>query len=382
MGAREIHRDLEQWEMDAKALRRRMILAPTPPGAGAVVRRLAAGPGLDGSGDGGGAGAGPTHHRPVGVGLRRGRACGPDIRAVRGFPPALDERQREELKAAVQELPEQAGIQLANWYWKGVRQFVWERFGTSLSRSSCLNWLHRLGFAFKRPKKRLLKADEAKRKSFVEEYAALWEEAQRTEARIFFADEAHFRADAELRGKWVLKGEPALVDSTSPRYGEKASYYSAVCLETGEVEWMELEGNSNSGTSAAFLDQLRKGHAGPLNVIWDNAPAHRGEAVREYLRTPELELRLMNLPGYSPDFNADEAIWGWAREEATGNLSLGTKALVQQRVGNFLAGLVSRRDEVRRRCRTVLQSRAEALLPNSPPISPPQANAHPTLALV
>ena len=39
----------------------------------------------------------------------------------------------------------------------------------------------------------------------MEEYAALWEEAQRTEARIFFADEAHFRADAELRGKWVLK---------------------------------------------------------------------------------------------------------------------------------------------------------------------------------
>ena len=76
----------------------------------------------------------------------------------------------------------------------------------------------------------------------------------------------------------------------------------------------------------------------------------------------------MNLPGYSPDFNADEAIWGWAREEATGNLCLGTKALVQQRVGNFLAGLVSRRDEVRRRCRTVLQSRAEALLPNSRPI--------------
>ena len=146
------------------------------PGAGAVVRRLAAGPGLDGSGDGGGAGAGPTHHRPVGVGLRRGRACGPDIRAVRGLPPALDERQREELKAAVPELPEQAGIQLANWYWKGVRQFVWERFGTSLSRSSCLNWLHRLGFAFKRPKKRLLKADEAKRKSFVEEYTALWSE--------------------------------------------------------------------------------------------------------------------------------------------------------------------------------------------------------------
>ena len=175
-----------------------------------------------------------------------------------------------------------------------MRQFVSERFGISLCRSSCLNWLHRLGFAFKRPKKRLVKGNESKREAFVAECAALWEEAQRTEARIFFADEAHFRADAELRGKWVLKGKPELVDSNSPRYGEKASYYSAVCLETGEVEWMELEGNSNSGTSVAFLTQLKEKHPGPLRVIWDNAPAHRGEAVREYLRTPELELRLVN----------------------------------------------------------------------------------------
>ena len=167
----------------------------------------------------------------------------------------------------MEQLPAGAGIEIANCYWKVVRQFVSERFGISLSRSRCLNWLHRLGFAFKRPKKRLVKADEAKREAFVVEYAALRGEAGRTRGKIFFADEAHFRADAELRGKWVLKGEPALVDSSSPRYGEKASYYSAVCLETGKVEWVELEGNSNSGTSAAFLRQLRERHAGALNVI-------------------------------------------------------------------------------------------------------------------
>ena len=286
------------------------------------------------------------------------------------------------MRGAVQQPPNTSGIELANWYWRVVRQFVSERFGVSLSRSSCLNYLHRLGFIFKRPKKRLVKADEAKREAFLAEYASLREAAVHTGGKIFFADEAHFRADAELRGIWVLKGEPALVESTSPSYGEKASYYSAVCLETGEVEWMELEGNSNSGTSAAFLEQLRDRHPGSLRVIWDNAPAHRGEAVREYLRTPGLNLRLLNLPGYSPDFNADEAIWGWVREEATGNLCLGTKAVVQQRVGNFLSGLDSRRDEVRRRCRTILESKAEALLQDSRPDSRSPANAHPTLALV
>ena len=286
------------------------------------------------------------------------------------------------MRAAVQELPATSGIELANWNWKVVRQFVLEGLGISLSRSSCLNYLHRLGFVLKRPKKRLVKAEKQKRESFVAEYAALWDEAGRSGARIFFADEAHFRADAELRGKWVLKGEPALVDSSSPRYGEKASYYSAVCLETGEVEWMDLEGNSNSETSAVFLRQLRERYLGPLNVIWDNAPAHRGESVREYLRAPGLDLRLMNLPGYSPDFNSDEAIWKWVREEATGNLCLGTKSLVQERVGNFLASLARRKEEVKRRCRTVLQSRAEGLLRDSQSPSQPTANAHPTLALV
>ena len=144
----------------------------------------------------------------------------------------------------------------------------------------------------------------------------------------------------------------------------------------------QQEGNSNAGTSVAFLKQLRERHGGGLKVIWDNAPAHGGEAVREYLGRPGLNLRLVNLPGYSPDFNADEAVWGWAREEATGNLCLGTRAAVQERVGSFLAGLANLPDEVRRRCRTVLQSRAESLQRDSRPDSRHPANAHPTLALV
>ena len=36
-----------------------------------------------------------------------------------------------------------------------------------------------------------------------------------------------------LRGKWVLKGKSALADPTSASWAEKASYHSAVCLETG-----------------------------------------------------------------------------------------------------------------------------------------------------
>jgi len=88
----------------------------------------------------------------------------------------------------------------------------------------------------------------------VQEYVALLAETRAAGAKIFFADEAHFRADADLHGQWVRKGRPALVDSTCPRWGEQASDYSAVCLETGEVEHMALTGTSSSATSAAFLN--------------------------------------------------------------------------------------------------------------------------------
>ena len=290
--------------------------------------------------------------------------------------------QRAELKGAVQTLPSQVGIELSNWNWKAVRQFVTERFGLALSRSSCLNYLNRLGFVLKRPKKRLVKADPVRREAFVAEYAALTAAARRSGAKIFFADEAHFQADADLRGKWVLKGEPALVDSTSPRRSEKVSYYSAVCLETGEVEVMELEGNSNSATSTAFLRQLRARHAEPLTVIWDNSPTHRGDALRTYLTTPGLHLRLVNLPSYSPDFNADEAIWGWVRQEATANLCLGTRAAVREKVGRFFADLSHRREEVKRRCRTILQARASELTGRSRANVSGQANVDFTLASV
>jgi hypothetical protein len=278
--------------------------------------------------------------------------------------------------------PAEAGVELARWCWKAVREFAERRFGVRLCRSSCLNYLHRLGLVRKRPKKRLLKADAAKREAFVAAYAAAAAEAAASGAKLFFADEAHFRADGDPRAMWVPRGEPALVDSTSPRWGEKASYYSAVCPETGEVEAMPIEGNSNAATSAAFLGQLRAAHRGPLRVYWDNSPAHRGEPIRDFLAAPGLDLALANLPAYSPDFNADEAIWGWARAEVTADTCFGTKEKVRAAIDRFLAGLAERKDEVKRRCRTELHARAEALAAHDDAPARQPVNAHPPLASV
>ncbi len=94
-------------------------------------------------------------------------------------------------------------------------------------------------------------------------------------------------------------------------------------------------------------------------MIWDNGPAHGGADVRDDLATPESDLRVIRLPAYSPDFNADEAIWAWAREEVTANTCLGTKAKVQEQMQRFCDGLKDRTVEVQSRCRTALQALVE-----------------------
>jgi hypothetical protein len=93
-------------------------------------------------------------------------------------PAALTADQQAKLKAAVQGSPQEVGLDLANWNWKVVLEFIQQRFGWRLSRSGCLNYLHRLGFVLKWPKKRLVKAKAADPEAFVACYATLRLEAQ------------------------------------------------------------------------------------------------------------------------------------------------------------------------------------------------------------
>lgn len=261
---------------------------------------------------------------------------------------------------AVRATPAGVGIDAATWDRKVARQFVGARCGLRRSRATWLRHPHRPGFAGKRPKERLPKADGAKRVAVIEQYAAVPAEAQGTGAKISFADEAHFRADADLHEQWVRKGQPALVDSPCPRWGEKAGHCAALCLAAGETEYPELAGASSAAAGAAFLQRRRASHAEPRSVMWGDGPARGGAAMRAYLEAPDLGARISRLPAYRPDLNADEAIRAWVRAEVTATTRPGTKAAVQEQVGHFSDGLRSRAEEAKTRGRTTVQARAAA----------------------
>ena len=66
----------------------------------------------------------------------------------------------------------------------------------------------------------------------------------------------------------------------------------------------------------------------------------------------------------------------------TANLCLGAKALVQEKVSDFFTHLSGRRDEVKQRCRTVLQAQAAELRRTTQANSHRLTNVDSTLALV
>ena len=78
-------------------------------------------------------------------------------------------------------------------------------------------------------------------------------------------------------------------------------------------------------------------HERKLIVLWDGAPYHRANAVREVATT--LGIELMPLPGYSPDLMPVEALWRWLREDVTYHHCQASAEDLTRRVAEFEARL-------------------------------------------
>jgi transposase len=70
-----------------------------------------------------------------------------------------------------------------------------------------------------------------------------------------------------------------------------------------------------------FLQHLLRHIAGKLLVIWDGAPIHRAQPVKDFLaQGAAVRLQLEPLPGYAPDLNPDEGIWHYLKHVELRNL--------------------------------------------------------------
>jgi transposase len=193
--------------------------------------------------------------------------------------------------------------------------FVRERFGRLFCRETIRAALHRLKLSWKKAKKLLGRACLERRQAFIERVRDLLAGAQRDQHRLVSVDEAHIHQDADLGYGWAERGRRLWVASSSPGLSARVSFYGLYLYNEGQVRlWPSPRANGDH--TIDVLQRLRAEVPDrKLIVVWDGAPYHRAQAVREVART--LEIELMPLPGYSPDLMPVEALWRWLREDVT-----------------------------------------------------------------
>ena len=70
----------------------------------------------------------------------------------------------------------------------------------------------------------------------------------------------------------------------------------------------------NSADVVAFLEHLLREVPGRLVIIWDGAPIHRSQVIKEFLANGAAQrLHLERLPAYAPELNPGEGLWATAQ---------------------------------------------------------------------
>lgn len=90
----------------------------------------------------------------------------------------------------------------------------------------------------------------------------------------------------------------------------------------GDLYMMVQEEAYRGPTIVKFLKHLLRQIAGKLLIIWDGAPIHRAQVVKDFLSSGGAQrIHLEILPGYAPDLNPDEGIWNYLKRVEMKNLS-------------------------------------------------------------
>jgi transposase len=214
---------------------------------------------------------------------------------------------------------------------------VRERFGRRCCRETIRAVLHRRTLSWTKAKKRLGRADPERRQAFVEQLRDVLAGAQRDRHLVVFLDEAHIHQDADLGSGWAERGQRFWVASRSPGLSARVSFYGVYLDNEGQVRLWPFP-RANGEHTVEVLQRLRtEAPDRTLLGLWDGAPSHRAQAVREAARA--LDITLMPLPGYSPDLMPVEALWRWLREDVTYHHCHASADDLTRRVGDFEARL-------------------------------------------
>jgi transposase len=214
-----------------------------------------------------------------------------------GTTPKLNGKQIEELKEALRNNMFSTA--------KEVAEYVIEKYRIYYPQQSMVKLLKRIGFSYKKTKRRPSKADRKKQEDFDKKYKKLRENLKDDE-KLYYLDAVHPQYNSMPAYAWIEKGkEKEILTNTGRQRMNINGVYSPI-----DHEIIYREDDSINGQSTVELyKQIEELHPTLklIYIIRDNAKYYGSEVVKEYLKNSRIvEIKL---PTYSPNLNLIERLW-------------------------------------------------------------------------
>jgi transposase len=168
-----------------------------------------------------------------------------------------------------------------------------------------------------------------------QEFPRILAEASQRDAHLVFLDESGFMLTPLARRTLAPRGQTPVLPCWDRR--DRISAISAITLSPRRYlpglyfQLLPDDTNATAEHVVAFLRQL-KGSLPRLTVIWDRHGIHsKARLVKAFLKAnPSVVAE--DFPGYVPELNPDEGVWGWTKYGRLANFAATDAADLRRRV--------------------------------------------------
>jgi transposase len=171
-----------------------------------------------------------------------------------------------------------------------------------------------MDWSLQRPSKPARERDAQKvQRWLTQRWPAVKKNARRRKAGILFQDESGVSQRPSIRRTWAPKGQtPVLIHTFN---WSKMSVGAAIGYRWdgrgSRLFFQTRSGSYNSESLIRFLQDLHRHLRGRKAIlVWDGLPAHQSRIMKQYLLRQRDWLAVERLPGYAPELNPVETLWG------------------------------------------------------------------------
>lgn len=235
-----------------------------------------------------------------------------------GPAPKFSAEDMAMLEKELRRGPMAHGYETNLWTLPRVGRLIRENLEKKASPSEVWRLLRRMNWSPQKPSRKARERNEEKIKEWKDkQWPQIKAKAKEEGRTIVFVDESGLTQKPAAKNTWAPEGETPVLELNFN--WKKLSVIGGITIKS--LYFQLHESSVKAPEVVAFLKHLQQHIPGKLLVIWDGLPAHRSQIVAEYLASTKGRVWVERLPGYAPELNPIEYLWGYAKGNDLANFA-------------------------------------------------------------